>query len=346
MARYWGYLRSANTPLIVRSSLNLWVPVLLLVLAPVGFRSPLRFWKIPPVDLAAHCVPVSIFHQRCARALDLPANLFVSLNKLLFTAIESFSWFPDRRIWPIMDSAGALTYQGLLENNNSRLDRQEEQMLATGRAVQALVAQVSELTTQIQQLRMPTAPLPPPVPPALLHSTTQREPRLPAPEAYNGEPDLCRAFLVKCSMFFSLQTADVRHRGVQGGVSSHPAVWEGGPMGNGGVGEPSFLLLLVSCTFWGDEESLRPRGSRAWSGTQAGRSPPGWKICLGLLHRVPNPGGRVQVERGGAVGHVPAWVSWPDPEGDVHQGVAYPLGWIDWVGSPCWLSATATWPAS
>ncbi len=96
VARYWGYLRSANTPLIVRSSLNLWVPVLLLVLAPVGFRSPLRFWKIPPVDLAAHCVPVSIFHQRCARALDLPANLFVSLNKLLFTAIESFSWFPDR----------------------------------------------------------------------------------------------------------------------------------------------------------------------------------------------------------------------------------------------------------
>ncbi len=78
-------------------------------------------------------------------------------------------------------------------------------MLATGRAVQALVAQVSELTTQIQQLRMPTAPLPPPVPPALLHSTTQREPRLPAPEAYNGEPDLCRAFLEKCSMFFSLQ---------------------------------------------------------------------------------------------------------------------------------------------
>ncbi len=78
-------------------------------------------------------------------------------------------------------------------------------MLATGRAVQALVAQVSELTTQFQQLRMPTAPLPPPVPPAPLNSATQRELRLPAPEAYNGEPNLCRAFLVKCSMFFSLQ---------------------------------------------------------------------------------------------------------------------------------------------
>ncbi len=104
-----------------------------------------------------------------------------------------------------MDSAGALTLQGLLENNNARLDRQEEQLLGAGRAVQALVAQVSELTTQLQQLRMPTVPLPPPVPPAPLTSATQREPRLPAPEAYNGEPNLCRAFLVKCSMFFALQ---------------------------------------------------------------------------------------------------------------------------------------------
>ncbi len=81
VARYWGYLRSANTPLIVRSSLNLWVPVLLLVLAPVVFRSPLWLRRIPPVDLAAHCVPVPIFHQRCAQALNLPATLFdLSIN--------------------------------------------------------------------------------------------------------------------------------------------------------------------------------------------------------------------------------------------------------------------------
>ncbi len=71
-------------------------------------------------------------------------------------------------------------------------------MLVAGRAVQALVAQVSELTTQLQQLRMPTAPLPPPVRPTPLTSATQ-------PETYNGEPNLCRAFLVKCSMFFPLQ---------------------------------------------------------------------------------------------------------------------------------------------
>ncbi len=104
-----------------------------------------------------------------------------------------------------MDSAEARNIQGVLENNNARMDRQEEQMFATGRAVQALVAQVSELTTQIQHLRMPAAPPPPPVSPAPPSSLTQREPRLPTPEAYKGEPNLCRAFLVKCSMFFSLQ---------------------------------------------------------------------------------------------------------------------------------------------
>ncbi len=78
-------------------------------------------------------------------------------------------------------------------------------MFATGRAVQALVAQVSELTAQIQHLRMPAAPLPPPIPPAPSSSRTQHEPRLPTPEVYKGEPNLGRAFLVKCSMFFSLQ---------------------------------------------------------------------------------------------------------------------------------------------
>ncbi len=40
-----------------------------------------------------------------------------------------------------MDSAEARSIQGVLESNNARMDRQEEQMFATGRAVQALVAQ-------------------------------------------------------------------------------------------------------------------------------------------------------------------------------------------------------------
>ncbi len=78
-------------------------------------------------------------------------------------------------------------------------------MLNTGRAVQVLVAQVSELTTQVHLLRSPAAP---PTPPSFSipgNHSPQHEPRLPAPERYAGDPNLCRAFLTKCSLFFSLQ---------------------------------------------------------------------------------------------------------------------------------------------
>ncbi len=216
-----------------------------------------------------------------------------------------------------MDSAEARSIQGVLENNNARMDRQEEQMFATGRAVQALVAQVSELTTQIQHLRMPAAP---PPPAGSLSASEQLYSTWAAAAdtgSLQGWAQSVSSLPCKMLYVFFSATADVRHRGVQGGVGSHAAVWKGCVMGNGGVGESSSLLFLVPRTIRGDEEGLRPRGSRARGGAQAGRSPPGWKICLGLFHRVPNPGGGVQVERGGAVGHVPAWVGWPDSGGDV-----------------------------
>ncbi|KAL0185787.1 hypothetical protein M9458_017457, partial [Cirrhinus mrigala] len=97
------------------------------------------------------------------------------------------------------------TVQELLSVNNARMDQQEEHLLNTGRAVQALVAQVSELTSQLQQLRSPAAPPTPLSPPPLTNTEHLPEPRLPTPELYAGEPKLCRAFLTKCSMFFSLQ---------------------------------------------------------------------------------------------------------------------------------------------
>ncbi len=83
VAHYWGYLRSANTPLIVRSSKILCVPVLLLVLSSEVFRSPRWLWRVLRVDLAAHCIPATLFPPRCARALKLPATL-LDINKLLF----------------------------------------------------------------------------------------------------------------------------------------------------------------------------------------------------------------------------------------------------------------------
>ncbi len=88
------------------------------------------------------------------------------INKLLFFTFATESSFVNvtERSDHTMDSADASGLRDFLSNNNTRMDRQEEQMLATGRAVQALVAQVSELTTQFQHLSLPTAPSPPPIP--------------------------------------------------------------------------------------------------------------------------------------------------------------------------------------
>ncbi len=66
------------------------------------------------------------------------------------------------------------------------MDHQEEQMLVTGRAVQALIAQVSELTTQFQHLTSPTAPPPPPIPSTSMNARQHHDPRLPTLEAYGG----------------------------------------------------------------------------------------------------------------------------------------------------------------
>ncbi len=86
-----------------------------------------------------------------------------------------------------------------------RMNSQERNLSDTARAVQALVAQVSELTQQFQRLRGSTAHLTPPVPLPSPEDSSQSEPRLPVPASYTGEPDYCRAFLTRCSMHFSLQ---------------------------------------------------------------------------------------------------------------------------------------------
>ncbi len=159
-------------------------------------RLPICVPALPRVTAILHMLHLTL-------ALCLTWTL---TNKLLFFtfATESSFVIVTERSDHTMDSADASDLRDFLSNNNARMDRQE-QMLATGRAVQALVAQVSELTTQFQHLRSPTAPPPPPVPPTSMNSRQHHKPRLPTPEAYGSEPNLCRAFLTKCSLFFSLQ---------------------------------------------------------------------------------------------------------------------------------------------
>ncbi|XP_077065610.1 uncharacterized protein LOC143718435 [Siphateles boraxobius] len=82
-----------------------------------------------------------------------------------------------------MDSASSTPeLNEFLSHSIARMDQQEENLAVTGRAIQALVAQVSELTQQLQHLAGPTGPSPLPVPPPPPAPTIQPEPRLPAPE--------------------------------------------------------------------------------------------------------------------------------------------------------------------
>lgn len=81
--------------------------------------------------------------------------------------------------------------------------------MATGCAVQALVAQFSDLTTILQQFKTESAhqltALNPPVVPPVGHNGHNAEPCLPPPAAYSGEPQLCCSFLAKCSLYITLQ---------------------------------------------------------------------------------------------------------------------------------------------
>ncbi|KAG1925678.1 retrotransposable element [Pimephales promelas] len=105
-----------------------------------------------------------------------------------------------------MDAANSSQINDFIAHSIARMDQQEENISGTGRAVQALVKQVSELTQQVQLLRTPTAPPTPPVlPPSAPAAAGRSEPRLPTPEGYSGEPEFCRAFLTRCSMHFALQ---------------------------------------------------------------------------------------------------------------------------------------------
>lgn len=80
-----------------------------------------------------------------------------------------------------MDPASDAELRDILSSNNARLERQEDQIMATGHAVQALVAHVLDLTTQFQQLRTDSvhtsaAPNPPLAVPAADHSARVTEP--------------------------------------------------------------------------------------------------------------------------------------------------------------------------
>ncbi len=112
-----------------------------------------------------------------------------------------------------MDSASALDLRYFLSHSNSCIDRQEEQMAASNRAVQALVSQVSELTTQLQRLQTEsvkqTTASNPPVSSTPDQAVRFTELHLPPLTFCSGEHQKFRSFLAKCSLYISLQSSSL-----------------------------------------------------------------------------------------------------------------------------------------
>ncbi len=78
------------------------------------------------------------------------------------------------------------------------LGQHEEELAATRYAVERLSTQVTELTSQLQNLCPAQSAMP------QLRSLT--EPRFNNPPCYSGQPTECLAFLTQCEVFFSPPT--------------------------------------------------------------------------------------------------------------------------------------------
>ncbi len=97
-----------------------------------------------------------------------------------------------------MDPASASELRDFLSRSNSRMDHQDEQGTVSNRAIQALVSQVSMLTTQLQSLqtepeqRSTAANSPAPTIPD--QADRFIEPRLPPPAVYSQFQPASRPF--------------------------------------------------------------------------------------------------------------------------------------------------------
>lgn len=96
-----------------------------------------------------------------------------------------------------MDPANETAIRSAVELQGAMLGRHAEELSAAKHAVDALTAQVTDLTSQLHHLRQDQSSSP---------GTRQAaEPRINNPPCYSGEPTECRAFLTQCEVVFSLQ---------------------------------------------------------------------------------------------------------------------------------------------
>ena len=100
-----------------------------------------------------------------------------------------------------------------LGQQDALLESQQQQLLAVMQCVQTITPQMDMLSTAVQSAHStsanwtssPSASVDPGGLPDQAPTPGIWEPRLPAPERYDGSPGECRAFLTQCQIIFSLQ---------------------------------------------------------------------------------------------------------------------------------------------
>ncbi len=244
-----------------------------------------------------------------------------------------------------MDPASASDLRYVLSHSNSCIDHQEEQVAASNRAVQALVSQVSELTTQLQRIQTESVQQPtssyPPVSSIPDQAACFTETCLPPPAFYSGEPQQWGFysgepqqgyFLAKCSLYISLQplsfpTEESKIAFVITLLFGWAALW----------GTTVWEQKLPCCTsFLSFSEEIKKVFDRAVSGREVARFLAG--VMAGkserhrLLHWIPHPGDGVLLEFRSPVGYVFTWTGCIYQRQDLLTGVTYIAGWLSQSG--------------
>lgn len=104
-----------------------------------------------------------------------------------------------------MDPAKESPLRAAVELQGAMLGRHDEELSSARLTVDALVARVTQLTGQLQQLQMANQNTVPPAPATAGLLPNVHKPRINNPPVYAGEPTNCRSFIIQCEVVFSLQ---------------------------------------------------------------------------------------------------------------------------------------------
>lgn len=99
-----------------------------------------------------------------------------------------------------MDPAALGQLRTAVEAQGSLLGTHQGEIQQVNQNLRSMADTLSALTSRIEQLQTPSPLVPAPLP-------LPREPRLPPPQSYNGEPGTCRSFLSQCSLSLELQAS-------------------------------------------------------------------------------------------------------------------------------------------